>query len=126
MFLKNGCNVCMIENKNPEPFERKSCTESYGDSYTNSYTAPKAVFRYAGPRPQDAGTPSLLHIFFVIIIQCNCSACNVPQDAGLHKRANFSTLILGLAGTGDRTRVTCVAGSCNNSSAIHYDFVLGS
>jgi hypothetical protein len=29
-----------------------------------------------------------------------CSACNVPPDAGLQKIANFSTLIVGLAGTG--------------------------
>jgi hypothetical protein len=36
---------------------------------------------------------------------------NVPAEAGLQKRANFFTLIVGLAGTGDQTRATCVAGS---------------
>jgi hypothetical protein len=38
---------------------------------------------------------------------------NVPLDAGLQK-------ILGLAGTGNQTRATCVASSGNNRSAIHY------
>jgi hypothetical protein len=33
-----------------------------------------------------------------ITIQCNCSACNVPPDVGSQKRANFFTLIVGLAG----------------------------
>jgi hypothetical protein len=33
---------------------------------------------------------------------------NVPPDAGLHKRDTFSTLNVGLAGTGDRTWATCV------------------
>jgi hypothetical protein len=76
---------------------------------------PKAVFRYAGPRLQDAGTPLflLLQIFYSTI-QCNCTTYNVPPGAGLQKRANFSTLILGLAGTGDQTRATCVARSGDN------------
>jgi hypothetical protein len=34
---------------------------------------------------------------------------NVPPGAGLQKRANFSTLNVGLPGTGNRTRDTCVA-----------------
>jgi hypothetical protein len=38
-------------------------------------------------------------IFLYLFTQCNCSACNVPPGAGLQKRANFSTLIIGLAGT---------------------------
>jgi hypothetical protein len=33
---------------------------------------------------------------------------NVPPDAGLQKRDTFSTLNVGLAGTGDRTWATCV------------------
>jgi hypothetical protein len=36
-------------------------------------------------------------------------------------RATFSTLIVGPAGTGYRTRATCVADSGANRSAIHYD-----
>jgi hypothetical protein len=55
-------------------------------------------------------------------IQCYCNACNVLPEEGLQKRTNFSTLIVGLAGTGDQTRSTCVAGSCDNRSAIHFDF----
>jgi hypothetical protein len=48
----------------------------------------------------------------------------VPPGAGLQKRANFSTLIVGLAGTENRTRDTCVAGSGKNRSAIHYKLAL--
>jgi hypothetical protein len=112
-----------------------------------------AVFQVLrGPKPQDAGAPSLSSVLtseqtwdlarvctnsptspkvstdlgycncFYPTIQCNCSACNVPPDAGLQERANFSTLILGLAGTGNQTRATCVAGSSASRSAIHYDF----
>jgi hypothetical protein len=44
----------------------------------------------------------------------------MPREAGLQKRANFPTLIIGLAGTGDQTRATCVAGSGANHSAIQY------
>jgi hypothetical protein len=36
-----------------------------------------------------------------IYIQCNYNACNVPPDEGLQKRANFFTLFVGLAWTGD-------------------------
>jgi hypothetical protein len=45
---------------------------------------------------------------------------NVPPDAGLQKRATFSTLYVGLAGTGNWTRATCVASSGTNRSAIYY------
>jgi hypothetical protein len=47
---------------------------------------------------------------------------NVPPDAGLQKRATFSTLNVGLAGIGNRTRATCVASSGTIRSAIHYAF----
>jgi hypothetical protein len=39
---------------------------------------------------------------------------------GLTMWATFSTLNVGLAGTGNRTRATCVASSGTNRSAIHY------
>jgi hypothetical protein len=45
---------------------------------------------------------------------------NVPPDAGVQKRATFFTLIVGLAGTGNRIRATCEASSSTNRSAIHY------
>jgi hypothetical protein len=45
---------------------------------------------------------------------------NVPPEAGLQKRATFSTLNLSLAMTGNQTRATCVAGSGTIPSAIHY------
>jgi hypothetical protein len=43
------------------------------------------------------------------------------MDAGFKKRANFPTLIEGLAG--DQTRATCVARSGVNRLTIHYDRV---
>jgi hypothetical protein len=46
---------------------------------------------------------------------------NVLPDAGLQKRATFSTLNIGLAGTGNRSRATCVACSGTIRSAIHYE-----
>jgi hypothetical protein len=45
---------------------------------------------------------------------------NVPPGAGLQKRATFSTLNVGLAGTGNRARDTFVASSGTNRSAIHF------
>jgi hypothetical protein len=61
-------------------------------------------------------------LFFIFL----CSAIavlrgRVPLYAGLQKRANLSTPTVGLAGTEDQTRATCVAGSIDNRSAIHYD-----
>jgi hypothetical protein len=47
---------------------------------------------------------------------------NVPSEAGLQKRATFSTLNVGLAGTGNQTLATCEASSGTNRSAIHYAF----
>jgi hypothetical protein len=37
----------------------------------------------------EVSTDYLLLQFFYPSIQCNCSACNVPPDAGLQKRATF-------------------------------------
>jgi hypothetical protein len=47
---------------------------------------------------------------------------NVPPDAGLQKRATFSTLNVGLDGTGNQSQDTSVASSGTNRSAIHYAF----
>jgi hypothetical protein len=47
---------------------------------------------------------------------------NVPPDEGVKKRTTFSTLNIGLAGTGNRDRDTCVASSGTNRSAIYYAF----
>jgi hypothetical protein len=60
-------------------------------------------------------------IFLIQLYSAIASACNFPPNAGLEKRANFSTLNIGLSGSGDRTRVTCGAGSGDNCSAINYD-----
>jgi hypothetical protein len=78
-----------------------------------------AVFHVLrSPVPQDAGTPLLLllQIYNLSIILITVIK-NVVPDAGFQKRVTLSTLIVGPAGTGDRTRATCLAGS-----AIHYDF----
>jgi hypothetical protein len=48
------------------------------------------------------------HIISITVLE------NVPSDAGLQKKTNFSTLIVGLDRTGDRNRATCKAGSGSN------------
>jgi hypothetical protein len=75
-----------------------------------------------GPKPQDVETHLLLllHIFYPAM-QCNCSPCNVPPDTELQKRANFSTLIVDLAETGDQNRAAGAARSSITDCAIHYD-----
>jgi hypothetical protein len=49
---------------------------------------------------------------------------NVPPDAGLQKRATFSTLNVGLVGTENQTRDTCEASSVARRSDIHYAFFI--
>jgi hypothetical protein len=68
------------------------------------------------------GTPSLalLQFFFIHFFISIAVLENVLPDAGLQKRATFSTLNVGLDGTGNQTRSTCVASSGTNRSAIHY------
>jgi hypothetical protein len=48
-------------------------------------------------------------------------ACKVPPDAGLQKKANFSTQIVGLFMTVNITWAICMVGSSTNRKAIHYD-----
>jgi hypothetical protein len=64
-------------------------------------------------------TANLLTHFIIAIAVLE----NVPPDAGLQKIATFSTLNVGLAGTGNQTRATCMASSGTNRSAIHYAFL---
>jgi hypothetical protein len=44
---------------------------------------------------------------------------NVPLST-VTEKSHFSTLNVGLARTGNRTRATCMAGSVSRRSAIHY------
>jgi hypothetical protein len=48
---------------------------------------------------------------------------NVPLSR-VTEKSNFSTLNVGQAGTGNRTRATCMAGSVSRRSAIHYALVI--
>jgi hypothetical protein len=50
---------------------------------------------------------------------------NVPPDVELQKSANFFTLIVsvGLAGAGDRTQATCVAGRGKAAHPSLYDSI---
>jgi hypothetical protein len=68
--------------------------------------------------PQTLATANFLTHYIISIAVLE----NVPPDTELQKRATFSTLNVGLAGTGNRTRATCVAGSVARRSAIHYAF----
>jgi hypothetical protein len=82
----------------------------------------KMFFECGIPMPQDSGTPLLaLMPFFLTHFRISIAVLkNVPPDAGLQKRAIFSILNVGLAGTGNRSQATCVASSGTNHSAIHY------
>jgi hypothetical protein len=81
----------------------------------------------------DPGLKDVRHLrlrycnFFNPFYNLNSSAClleNVSPDAGLQERATFSTLNIGLAGTGNRTRATCMASSGTIRSANHYAYQL--
>jgi hypothetical protein len=63
---------------------------------------------------------ALLQFFLTKFIISIALLENVPPDTGLQKRATFTTLNVGLAGTGNRARATCVAISGTTRSAIHY------
>jgi hypothetical protein len=68
-------------------------------------------------QPQVSTTAKNLTHFIISIAVLE----NVPPDAGLQtEKSHFSTLNVGLAGTGNRTWSTCVAGSVTRRSAIHY------
>jgi hypothetical protein len=84
----------------------------------------KLFFECGIPKPQDVGHLSLRYCnFFNPFYNLNCAVLeNVPPDAGLQKRATFSTLNVGPAETGNRTRATCVASSGTNRLAIHYAY----
>jgi hypothetical protein len=81
-------------------------------------------FKCGNPMHQDAGAPLLEQLIFFLtqFIISIAVLENVPPDTGLHKRATFPTLNVGLAGTGNRPRATCVASSVARRSAIHYAF----
>jgi hypothetical protein len=50
----------------------------------------------------------------------NCSAWERASWRRGTEKSHFSTLNVGLAGTGNQTRATCMAGSISRRSAIHY------
>jgi hypothetical protein len=65
--------------------------------------------------PQTLATAKILTHFIISIAVLE----NVPLSR-VTEKSNFSTLNVGLAGTGHRTRATCMAGSVFRRSAIHY------
>jgi hypothetical protein len=89
----------------------------------------REIARLDGPLKPSLGTLNpvlkirkhLRYYNFIIISLYSAIAglATCPPDAGLQKRANSYTLIVGLAGTGNWTRSTCVAGSGYNRWAIH-------
>jgi hypothetical protein len=60
----------------------------------------KLLFECGNPMPQDAGTPLLAQLQFFLprFIILIAVLENMPPDAGLQKRAIFSTLNVGLTG----------------------------
>jgi hypothetical protein len=79
----------------------------------------KLFFECGIPRLQDVGHLCLRYYNFLTHFIISIAVLeNVPPDAGLQKRAIFSTLNVGLAGIGNQARATCVASSGTNRSAI--------
>jgi hypothetical protein len=73
------------------------------------------------PRPQDVGHLRLRNCkFFNPLYNLNCSARERAPWRRVTEKSHFSTLNVGLAGTGNRTQATCLAGSVTRRSAIHY------
>jgi hypothetical protein len=73
------------------------------------------------PRPQDVGHLRLRYCkFFNPFYNLNCSARERAPLCRVTEKSHFSTLNVGLAGTGNRTQATCLAGSVTRRSAIHY------
>ncbi len=73
------------------------------------------------PRPQDVGHLRLRYCkFFNPFYNLNCSARERAPWRRVTEKCHFSTLNVGLAGTGNRTQATCLAGSVTRRSAIHY------
>jgi hypothetical protein len=69
-------------------FCRTTFIQRNNETMAKTYEA----FWCAGPRPHDAGTPLLLLLLVLYpTIQCNCSTCDVPPDAGLQNRPFFLT-----------------------------------
>jgi hypothetical protein len=72
-----------------------------------------------GVQPHDSTDYLNLQFFLsncTVQLQCLQRA---PRHRVTEKR-HFSTLNVGLAGTGNRTQATCLAGSVSRRSAIHY------
>jgi hypothetical protein len=78
----------------------------------------KLFFEYGIPRPQNV----LRYCNFLTHFIISIAVMNVPLDAGLQKRDTLSNLNVVLAGTGNRTRATCVTNSGTNRLSIHYAF----
>jgi hypothetical protein len=75
------------------------------------------------PSPQDVGHLRLRSYKFVNpFYNLNCSAQERVPWRRVTEKSHFSTLNVGLAGTGNRTQATCSAGSVTRRSAIHYAF----
>jgi hypothetical protein len=73
------------------------------------------------PRPQDVGYLCLRYCrFFNLFYNLNCSAWERAPWRRVTEKSHFSTLNLGLTGTGNQTRATCMAGSIDRRSALHY------
>jgi hypothetical protein len=77
------------------------------------------------PRPQDVGYLCLRYFkFFNPFHNLNCSARERAPWRRVTEKSHFSALNVGLAGTGNQTQATCLAGSITRRSATHYAFVL--
>jgi hypothetical protein len=74
-------------------------------------------------RPQDVGHLCLRYCkFFISFYDHNCSAQERAPCCRVTEKSHFSTLNVGLAGTGNRTQATCLEGNVTRRSSIRYAF----
>jgi hypothetical protein len=75
------------------------------------------------------GTPSLAllqHLILTHFIMSFAVLENVPPDAELQKRATFSTLNVGLAGTWNQTRATSTLGGIHTRMIFLFSITISS
>jgi hypothetical protein len=73
------------------------------------------------PRPQDVGHLCLRYCkYFKPFYNLNYSARERAPWRRVTEKSHFSTLNVGLAGTGNWTQATCLTGSDSRRSDIHY------
>jgi hypothetical protein len=96
-----------------------SATTKDNKHYSRLHAGYVTFYANPGYKIREHFSFAIAHFYLVMILIA--VLVNVPPDAGFQKKANFSTLNVGLARTWYQTPDNCVTGSGSYRSAIHYD-----